>query len=332
MIAAKAPIGTPMTQLPPLGEPLSAARRNALAASTAQAGQLWLGLNRQTVEAHYNRQPFLIKHRLHEHPHFELGALQALCRRLGPGQAICRTGVIPVDAAFDSSLGRYNKGLSLDQALSDIEQHQAYIAVYNPERDPEYRPVIEALVGEIAVGIGSVDPGMNWFSTYLFISAQGSITPYHMDREMNFLLQIRGAKQVQLWDPDDDDVMSSVERDRLLAYVGERPGWRQALAEKAQRFELSPGLGVHHPFIAPHLVETGSALSISLAITFRTQASDLRSEAHRFNMRLRRLGLNPAPVGRDAIRDRAKALLHRSLLKAKAPLSLLHGMHQTSPS
>jgi len=27
------------------------------------------------------------------------------------------------------------------------------------------------------------------------------ITPYQMDREMNFLLQIRGTKTVPLWDP-----------------------------------------------------------------------------------------------------------------------------------
>ena len=28
---------------------------------------------------------------------------------------------------------------------------------------------------------GPIEPGMNWYSTYIFISTQDSVTPYHMD-------------------------------------------------------------------------------------------------------------------------------------------------------
>ena len=34
---------------------------------------------------------------------------------------------------------------------------------------------------------------------FIFISSPGSITPFHMDPEYNFLLQIRGEKQISIW-------------------------------------------------------------------------------------------------------------------------------------
>lgn len=39
---------------------------------------------------------------------------------------------------------------------------------------------------------------------------------------MNFLLQVRGAKTVQLWDPRDDEVMRPEQRDFLFSYAGGR--------------------------------------------------------------------------------------------------------------
>ena len=85
-------------------------------------------------------------------------------------------------------------------------------------------------------------------------------------------------------------------------------------------FELSPGLGVHHPFIAPHIVHTGPALSVSLAFTFRTARSDLLSDAHRFNQRVRAWGLKPGPVGSNLQDDRIKAHVIRAMRKAKRVL------------
>jgi hypothetical protein len=130
-----------------------------------------------------------------------------------------------------------------------------------------------------------------------------------MDREMNFLLQVRGTKMVKLWDPRDPEIMTPAQKDQLLAQRRvPRPTYKPSLERKAMTFELAPGLGVHHPFIAPHLVTTGKQLSISLAITFRTQRSDVWTDAHRFNHRLRnRLGIAPGAVGSLGVVDATKA-------------------------
>ncbi len=167
--------------------------------------------------------------------------------------------------------------------------------------------VIEGVLAEIAADIASLDPEMTWYSTYIFISTRDAVTPYHMDREMNFLCQIRGTRRVQLWNPADEEVMSDAQKDLLLAHVGERPTFRDALENKASTFDLGPGMGVHHPFIAPHRVYTGRDLSVSLAVTYRTRRSDVCTAAHVFNAKLRRLGWRPLPVGRSRALDRCKA-------------------------
>ena len=296
-----------------LGQFVSSGQVGELVAQARGSAAPWLLFDNSAFCDGYNARPFLVRHRLAEHPLFELAALARLCRRLPADQVHYRHGVIPADAHFDSSLQRYRGELTLDDVVDRLEERQAYIAVYNAERDPEYRPAIEGLLGEIAMHSEPLEPGMNWYSTYLFITARDSVTPYHMDREMNFLLQIRGTKSVKLWDPRDPEIMTPAEKDKLLTERGEpRPTYKPAFERKAMVFDLEPGLGVHHPFIAPHLVTTGKQLSISLAITFRTHRSDVWTDAHCFNHQLRRrLGVAPVDVGSIGALDVAKAGLVR---------------------
>jgi hypothetical protein len=296
-----------------LGRFVSSSHVSELVARSQRQPSPWLLFDPHEFATAYNARPFAVKHRLAAHPLFELDPLAALCRRLPREQVHYRFGVVPPDTEFDSSLHRYRGDLTLDDAIDHLESKQAYIAIYNAETDSQYGPVIEGLLGEIAGQTERVEPGLNWYSTYIFISARDSVTPYHMDREMNFPLQIRGTKTVQLWDPHDDEIMSPAQRDRLLAERGEpRPTYDPAFQRKAMTFELAPGLGVHHPFIAPHLVRTGRELSISLAITFRTRRSDVWTDAHRFNHLIRkRLPIPLVPVGRLGLIDTTKAAVVR---------------------
>lgn len=296
-----------------LGEFISQRHCGELAEAARRQSHRWLQFDPATLQAAYNRQPFLLSHRLAEHPLMEMPALGALCRRLPRQQVALRVGRVPGDTDFDASYLHYRNELTLDDAIDRLEERGAYICVNNPERDPAYRPLLQALLGEVALQTAPLDPGITWYSTYLFISARDAVTPYHMDREMNFLLQVRGRKQVLLWDPDDDEVMTAAQKELLLAYVGERPAYKPAIEAKARRFELRPGLGVHHPFIAPHRVHTESDVSVSLAFTFRTRRSDTWTQASQLNRKLRQLGLDPGPFGRHAALDSAKAGLMRTL-------------------
>jgi hypothetical protein len=302
-----------------LGRFVSSTKVGELVTRSRRGAAPWLAFDEHEFRTGYNDHPFLVRHRLADHPLFRFDALAALCRRLPREQVPYRFGVVPADAEFDSSLERFRGQLTLDDAIEHMEARQAYIAIYNAETDPEYQPVIEGLLGEIAAHTERIEPGLNWYSTYVFITARDSVTPYHMDREMNFLLQIRGAKTVKLWDPRDPEIMTPAQKDQLLAQRREpRPTYKQAFERKAMTFELAPGLGVHHPFIAPHLVTTGKQLSISLAITFRTHRSDVWTDAHQFNHRLRRrLGVAPGAVGNLGVVDATKAGIIRLSRQAR---------------
>jgi hypothetical protein len=301
-----------------LGTSLSRSRYQGIFDHAVHAPH-WLDLSPDEFESSYNRRPFLVQHRLAEDPHFSLESLSRLARRVPPNKVLFRTGVVPIDTDFDLSGQAYRKSLTLEDALDRMEEVQSYVVINNPEYDAEYRPVIEGILGEIALCSDDVEPYMNWYSTYVFISAHDSVTPYHMDREMNFLLQVRGTKTVRLWDPFDDEVMTSAQKDELLSHASDiRPQYHEGLAARAMRFELRPGLGVHHPFIAPHLVHTGKELSISLAVTFRTLRSDVWRDAHRMNHSLRRWGLHPRPVGKSYVLDLAKAGAVRTIRTARS--------------
>jgi hypothetical protein len=302
-----------------LGEFVDRRRYETLLSRGRAADTRWIDFESSAMREQYNRRAFALTHRLHEHPLFAMPEVRALCRRMPREDVKFRFGPIAADYDFDNSLGaELRRNLTFEDAVDRTEESQAYVAVYNPERDAVFRPLIEALVAEIAVATAPMDPYLNWFSTYLFVSSRDSVTPYHMDREMNFLLQIRGRKTARLWDPADDEVMSPAQRDELLARASDlRPPYRESFADKAQVFELVAGTGVHHPFIAPHLVETASDLSVTLAITFRTNASDIWTDAHNVNHKLRQWGLSPMRVGRSGTVDAAKAYAIRGFRQLK---------------
>lgn len=300
-----------------LGQLVERSQLAELTRRARQRGMQWLDIASEHLAADYDRRPFLLRHRLAAEPRFEFDRIAALCRRR-PDLVLYRRGRVPVTEDFARSFDNHGAGCSLDELLTGLRERSGYLMVSNAERDDEYRGVMEEILGEIALATEARDPGITWYSTYIFLSAEASLTPYHMDRELNFLLQIRGEKCVQLWDRADPEVMTAAQKDELLAYASEqRPPFRESFAHKAQRFVLRPGLGLHHPFIAPHVVETTSDLSISLAFTWRTRRTDRWTAAHTWNHRMRRLGLRPLAAGEHPLLDRAKSAAMNVLRQVK---------------
>lgn len=284
----------------------------------------YLEFNQTEFNRHYNRDAFSFSHNLSDEPLLQFEELFRLCRRLPEENIMFRRGKVPVDINFDTSLSQNKEGLTLDSVINNFDENESYIAIYNPESDPEYRELIERILSEISQNILDIDSPITWYSTYIFMSTGESVTPYHMDREMNFLLQIQGEKYARLWSRFDDKVMTSLERDTLLTDQNrKRPAYRPDLEELSKNFELTPGIGLHHPFIAPHLISTTSARSISLAITYRTELSDIWTDAHNFNYYVRKLGLKPKAVGFDRKADGTKAATIRLARKHLGPVKKL---------
>jgi hypothetical protein len=153
---------------------------------------------------------------------------------------------------------------------------------------------------------------------WIFVSSPGAVTPFHMDHEHNFILQIRGKKRLYTWDPFDRVVVS--ERAQELfhdQHSRELVVWSEDFRKRARVFDLEPGLGGYMPSTSPHMVENGDGPSITISFTYYTDATRQRELVYRGNARLRRLGLHPTPVGASPSRDRVKRAVLGGYTQAK---------------
>ena len=117
--------------------------------------------------------------------------------------------------------------------------------------------------------------------------------------------------------------MTDEAREAYAAYDNTKLPWSQERDAFGQRFDFSPGEGLHIPFIAGHYVQNGEDdVSISMSIIFNTPESQAQLEALQLNHRLRGMGWSPSPVGQRDGRDRLKSFLWRARRKVRHTLHL----------
>ncbi|HJQ25134.1 MAG TPA: cupin-like domain-containing protein [Blastocatellia bacterium] len=287
------------------------ASSSSIATSASQAGDGSTGpatrrleINAEQFRAGFNRLPFMIAHHLAGHALFEMPRLLELARRLPEDCVAYNAGNVAV------AEGLYKgprTGLSVEETIRRIEDCQSWMVLKHVELDGEYNALLDACLDEVQAHSEPLAPGMRKREGFIFVSSPGSVTPYHLDPEYNFLLQIRGSKTVHIWNPQDRAVLS--EEDLEDFYTSEAQDNLQFKAEhqaRASVFELTPGHGLHFPVTAPHWVANGDGVSVSFSITFRTPASERRALVYGVNAALRRRGWRPAPVGRRATLDALK--------------------------
>ena len=180
------------------------------------------------------------------------------------------------------------------------------MSLLNVQADAEYRAA-----GRRGAGRGRprasmlADPGMCFRAGWIFVTSPGAVTPFHMDHEHNFILQIRGKKRLSIWDPFDRAVVS--ERALELFHDQHSRGlvrWEDHFRQRARVFDLVPGVGGYMPSTTPHLVENGDEPSITISFTYYTDSTRRREMLYRGNARLRRLGLEPRAIGASPRRDK----------------------------
>jgi hypothetical protein len=168
--------------------------------------------------------------------------------------------------------------------------------------------------------------GVSKREAFVFISSPGAVTPYHMDPEWNFLLQVRGRKRMTVF-PCDPDVVSEEELERFYRGAHRNMVFQEDYNKKAMEFDLHPGDGVHVPVTWPHWVQVGSEVSVSFSITFQTRELERRGTLYALNHDLRARGRSPSPVGRSPWRDALRYTFYR----LKRRLARLFGRASDQP-
>lgn len=184
------------------------------------------------------------------------------------------------------------------------------------EQDAAYRQLLDECLDEIQALSEPLEPGMRSRAAFIFVSSPRAVTPYHIDPECNFLLQLRGRKTINILDGANRELLSEQELERFIS-TSENISFKEERQRQAAVFELVPGLGLHFPVTAPHWVRNGDEVSISFSITFSTAATERRAIIHSANYRLRQMGISPAPYGSSTVRDAVKFYGYRACRRAR---------------
>ncbi len=281
--------------------------------SISNPAQTLLELDAATFERSFNRRAFKVRHHLSAHPLLNLPRLLELSRALPEQLVEYNAGNASISQNPDETP---RTGLSIEETLRRIEEECSWLVLKNVERDPEYKALLDACLDEIQPFSDPVAPGMCGREAFIFVSSPGSTTPFHIDPEYNFLLQIQGTKFMTVFDRADRSVISEETLESYYCGAHRNLEFKPEYEAKGQAFELSPGTGLHVPVTAPHFVRNGDQVSISLSITFQNPENERRRTLYHANAELRKRGLRPVAVGHSRLRDGVKVNAYRALRRS----------------
>jgi hypothetical protein len=259
-----------------------------------------------------------LKHDFHEHPLLQLSALAELAKYLSPLKQcrFVRPGI--TQASNFEHDAKDPLGKSIDEVFERIHEPKSWVALYNIETHPVYAALLEQIVDTVRPNIEREQPGLFLVTGFIFLSAPPSVTPFHIDRENNFWLQLHGRKTMSVWDRNDRTVVgASAIEDFIVGRTLEGVRLKDEYRARGQHFDTAPGDGIYFPSTTPHMtrsepdwVTANDGVSVSLGVAFYTSVTKRHAQVYQFNRFLRRaLRVSPAAPGTWALRDTLKAPL-----------------------
>ena len=270
----------------------------------------------------FNINSFLFSHNLAGHPLFELSRLTQLAESLlksqGPGTLRWKNSDSPVDAGW-SQRPPSEQIANVSDAIQNLDKSGSWVVLYAIQNDPVYGALLEQAIDELEVLSGlPLREEITWKDCYIFMGSPHAVTPYHVDHETTFLMQIHGDRIARLWDQKDQSLLTNAEIENY--YMGDLGGavYQEKNEGKAYVYQMDAGKGVHHPGLAPHTYKNGDTYSVAMGIHLCLKNADRRARAFQANAFLRKLGLHPTPPGQSPWRDRLK-ISALSVLDDKKP-------------
>jgi len=248
-----------------------------------------------------------VTHCLSDHPLLQPGALQELGARLDArGSVRTHAATAQAGTPFGEAPGLHPNTKGAVATLADIANASAWLSLLNVQIDPVYRELVGSVLDAVQPTIEARDPGMCHRAGWIFVSSPRAVTPFHFDKEHNFILQMHGHKRVYVWDHRDTHVATEQARDRFHhRHERDLLRWNDEFRERAHVFDLGPGQGAYMPSTSPHLVENGDGPSITMSFTYYTRATRRDAMLHKLHELQRQLGMSPAPVGARPMMDAA---------------------------
>ena len=140
-----------------------------------------------------NRRPFLVRHRLENHPLFEISHLvqvaESVARRGDPTKFGIRFERNANPAA--ENLARFPAKDQLVEVIRRIEQGAAWLKISSlHELDPAYENLRRSFLAELGdLTRLRLQGEVSWSGVSVFVASPNVVTPYHFDHDVNFLFQ-----------------------------------------------------------------------------------------------------------------------------------------------
>ncbi len=278
-----------------------------------------ISASNESLTKDFPLRPFAIKHKLAGHPLLTLPRIAQLAAEMPRDLIEYNSG----DAAISQDPDKV-KSVDLDpvEVVKRIETAGAWMVLKRIEKSPEYRALLEDTLLSVARARGFKslsDAGFSQVEGFLFVSSPNSTTPFHMDAEDNFFVQIHGEKIFAVYDNRDGVIADEAQVEYSTTKHRNVP-FNDSFRSRGTEFHLSDGDGCYIPYQWPHWVKTANSYSISMAITWKTADVKRQNDLHVFNSILRSLKLPQAAPGKNPAWDGVKLAAFRTVRGAVEPL------------
>jgi len=271
---------------------------------------------------YFNRLPYEFAHTLAGNPLFEISRLVDLAERvatrraphLAGGDVYFNNGIIePGEKPVRPDL----PPTSASDFIRKIDTAQAWIILKHVEREPGYREVLESCIRDILQLSGpELLHQIKWFEAILFITSPNRVTEYHLDREVSWILQLQGDKEIHLFDRADKQIVPDEELEVYWTADNRAARYKPEYESRAIVYQMRPGSGVHIPINSPHWLRNKNNISVTLNVNFQFHDRHW-ANLYRANYYLRRAGIAPHPPGAHPVSDRLKSTVFTVMQRAK---------------
>ena len=254
--------------------------------------------------------PFKFNHNLADHPSLKIENLSKIIAEMPSEKVMFSKNLNNLNKNFDNALNYDKKNLDLNEVIKAILISNSYIAVRNLEIHESFKNIFNSLISEVSVLLRANKTGDRPIqpTLWLFIASPNVVTPLHFDRTSNFIMQIRGSKELAVFSPKNYDIFSRIETEAYMDRTGDLTSWSEEIDHHAKKFNFKSGEAVHIPFTSGHYVKNGSEdISITLSFFFHSDETLCWSEAMIMNHRLRRVGIQTRAVGQSIVVDSLKS-------------------------
>jgi len=262
-------------------------------------------ISAQVFREKFNRRPIEFDHNLADHPAFSMDRLYRLFEMSVGNENLLYwdAGQKRPDQRWSDQPGR---DFPVEDAFRRIRENGAWIILFGAKRDPEIAALLEQTMQQVQSLSGrDIFSEMKVRSAYIFITSPHRVTTYHIDRECNFLLQLHGLKTIHIFDQTDRELLPEDMLEKFWTKDNNSAVYKPEFQNRALTIAMRPGMGVHLPVNAPHWLQNGDDISVSLSLNFQFKNPAL-ANIYRANYYLRRFGMNPKPPRASRIGDLVK--------------------------